>query len=393
VLASEGALVWNFPDCAAQIPFGEFQKSAFQEALAECLEKGSMESLRGFQAQTTKAQTSIVESRDTASPALVTHLLIPLLEAIGSQADANVPRLRKRVRDDVNIEAAELPWRRLPFWLVLRVFTQRQLQLSLGNEAGRIYYKFLITTMLVELLNDCPSQLVPELTMMLRAKICRRLAKLEQERGNLPAVYDYLFTVSGPYFQETITRVTKLVESAWEKFKRETTHLVPRLSPRADQQALYLALPNSGTYLRSILNLPRARKKTQSSWNLPPMHDSTIEQVEQFTDIYFKIAKMESLIETHQLPQMKIMSTLQSRCTKLAEAISDLFRTVGTAYDTNSEQISIFILNLFTLWVRLDTHTIKICPLFLEYHPVFTPELLDALQLQTASDMQRLHDI
>jgi len=393
VLASERALIWDFPDCAAQIPLGEFQKSSFQEALADFLEKGSMESLKPFQAHTIKAQTRVVESRDTVSPALVTHLLIPLLEAVGSPADANVPRLRKRVRDDVNIQAAEFPWRRLPFWLVLRVSTQRQLQLSLGNEIGRACYKFLITILLVEFLNECPSQLAPELTMTLRAKICRRLAKLEQEKGSSPAEYDYLFSATGSFFKEAITRVGKLIESAWEKYKRETTRRVPKLSSPVDQQALYLSLPNSGAYLQDVLNLPRKQNRARPSWNVPTFHDSTIQQVEHFTNTYFELAKLESKIRTHQVPQLTIKSTPQSRCIKLAEAISDLFKAVGTAYDSNPEQMSIFILNLFTLWERLDKYMTENCPLLLEYHPVFTPELLDSLHLSAASDMQRLYDI
>jgi hypothetical protein len=170
--------------------------------VAEFLEKGSIESLKDFQAHTTKAQTSIAESRDTASPALVTHLLIPLIEAIGSPANANIPRLRKRMRDDVNLEAVEFPRRRLPFWLVLRIFTQRQLRRCLLYEAGRACYMFMITTLLVELLTEYPGQVAPELTITLQAKICRRLAKLEQEKGTSPAVYDYLFTVAGPVFKE-----------------------------------------------------------------------------------------------------------------------------------------------------------------------------------------------
>ncbi|KAF1847270.1 uncharacterized protein K460DRAFT_332087 [Cucurbitaria berberidis CBS 394.84] len=393
VLASEGALVWDFPDCAAQIALVEFQKTSFQDALADFLEKGSMEPLRRFQAHTTKAQTSIVESRDTASPALVTHLLIPLLESIGSPIGANVPRIRKRVRDDVNIEATEFPWRRLPFWLVLRVCTQRQLQLSLGNEAGRACYKFLIITMLIELLNECASQLAPELTMTLRAKICRRLAKLEQEKGNSPAVHDHFFTVAGPFFKESITRVTKLVELAWDKFKRETTRPIPQLSTRADQQAQYLSLPNSRAYLQAVLSLPRIQKNARLSFRLPQLHDSTIEQVEQFTDMYFQLAELENKIEAKEQPKFTTTSPLESRCIKLAEAIFDLFEAVGMAYDCDPRQTSIFILNLFTIWVRLDKYMIKTCPLLLDYHPVFTPELLDALHLPTAPEMQRLHDI
>ena len=48
VLASEGALICDFPDCSAQIPLLEFQKPSFQHALADFLEKGSIEPLRCF---------------------------------------------------------------------------------------------------------------------------------------------------------------------------------------------------------------------------------------------------------------------------------------------------------------------------------------------------------
>ena len=60
-----------------------------------------MESLKRFEARSAKANMSVIEARDTTDPALVTPMLMPLLEAVGSPV--NVPRLRKRVRDDVNI--------------------------------------------------------------------------------------------------------------------------------------------------------------------------------------------------------------------------------------------------------------------------------------------------
>lgn len=214
VLASEGALICDFPDCSAQIPLLEFQKPSFQHALADFLEKGSMEPLRCFQAFVTKSQTPIVESRDTGSPRLITHLLIPLLESIGSSVDESVPRLRKRVRDDAVIEAAELPWRRLPLWMAIRVGIQRQLQLLLGSEVGRVYYKFLIITVLVELLRDCPGELAPELTMMLQAKVCRRLAKLEQQKNKTLEVHSKLSDTTAAFFEESIKQVTQLVSLA-----------------------------------------------------------------------------------------------------------------------------------------------------------------------------------
>lgn len=393
VLASDGAFVWDFPDRVACIPFTEFQKPSLQEALADFLEKGSTEPLRCFQAHITKAQTSVVESRDTASPALLTDVLIPLLESIGSSAGANFSRLRKRVRDDATIKAAELPWRRLPFWLVLRVGIQRQLQLFLGNDPGRACYKFLVTTLLIEFLNECPGQLSPEFTLMLRAKVCRRLAKLEQEKCNSTVTYGHLFDTTGSFFKESIMRVTNSVNAAWEKFKQDTSRRIPRLPMRADEDAQHLVLANSNSYLANVLNLSRTRKKPNLSLELPISRDKTIERVEQFTHRYSQLAELESRIQSKEEPQLTEIPEAHLHCEKLANTILDLFQTVGTAYESDPEQISVFILCLFTLWIRLDKSMVAVCPLLLKYHPVFTPELLNALHLPTISGMKRLHSI
>ena len=112
MLATDNALRWDFPGRTAEIPTEEFTKESFQESLATFLEKASMETLGRFRACSSKANISLIETRDTTDPALITQMLMPLLEAVGSPID--VPRFRKRVRDDANIGATEMPWRRLP---------------------------------------------------------------------------------------------------------------------------------------------------------------------------------------------------------------------------------------------------------------------------------------
>lgn len=52
--------------------------------------------------------------------------------------------------------------------------------------------------------------------------------------------------------------------------------------------------------------------------------------------------------------------------------------------------MSLFILNVFDLWVRMDECAARACPLLLDYAPVFSPELLDVLQLPTLSSLQRI---
>lgn len=93
------------------------------------LEQASIESLQTFAAQVRKAGVPVVETRATVDSALITQMLISLLEALGSFYDA--PKLRKRVRDDANIVNAKLPWRRLPLWLMLKVSIHRYLNVRL----------------------------------------------------------------------------------------------------------------------------------------------------------------------------------------------------------------------------------------------------------------------
>ncbi|RYP37538.1 hypothetical protein DL767_002846 [Monosporascus sp. MG133] len=395
VLAAENALLWDFPGRAAEIPLDEFLTETFQQSLAAFLEQASMESLERFEARSVKANVSVIEARNTTHPALITQMLMPLLEALGVRA--SVPRLRKRVRDDVTIKNAELPWRRLPFWLVIRVATRRQLSLLLDNDTGRACYKFLICIVLAQFLDDCVGQLEPELIVTLRAKLCRRLAKLEMDKirvsSSASAAYNKLFGSTGPLLKRVIETATVQVEAAWASFKTTITRPVPKLPPRADKHALRLSLPNSGKYLDDLLrSCPMQRTGTPSLY-LSGVGDDSIEQVQNFTDRYFKLARMESTIKEGRQSAPDRVEACQARCLKLANSITDLFTAVGTAYDSNPEQMSIFILNLFELWVQMDECAVRACPLLQDYHPIFSGGLLDVLQLPTLSGMQRLQRI
>jgi hypothetical protein len=265
--------------------------------------------------------------------------------------------------------------------------------LSLGSGPGRAYYKFLVVTLLIELLKESSGRLAPELTLILRAKVCRRLAKLEQDKDLLPDLYSKLFAVVTPFFKSSLEEVTEAVNAAWEKFKRETKRSVPRLPRYADQDAQYLSLPNSSEHLQSVLQLRLLKNRAPLSLKLPARHDGTVEQFEQFTDLYHSLAKLESMICTKDGPEFSEEPSLEARCKLLSDAMFNIFDSVGTAYDSDPEQISMFILCLFILWVRLDQCIVIIFPLLRDYHPVFTPELLKTLHLPNTEELERLKDI
>lgn len=219
VLASQATLQWDFPGCAVAISISTFEIPAFQEELAVFLEKASCESIKRFAGHTTKAGSFAYESRESVDPALVTQMLMTLLEVNGSRISPQL--LRKRVRDDVSWDSAEIPWRRSPFWLSLRVAVQRHLYAILGSGIGRMRYKFLICSVLAQLLNDSLGHLGTELLVHVRAKLCRRLTKLEVARERSPdrAAYDHIFAMLQPFFETSIATASNHSDGDWARFR------------------------------------------------------------------------------------------------------------------------------------------------------------------------------
>lgn len=153
-----------------------------------------MEFIQQFAHQTYKERATISESRETADPGLITQILMPMLEVNGTRLFPTI--IRKRVRDDVCwTNGAEKPWRRCPFWLILRVAVHRHLSTLLGGELGRLQYKFLICLVLGQLLEDSIPVLDLELLVFLKTKLCRRIAKLEVEKDRVSKhrCFDYRF--------------------------------------------------------------------------------------------------------------------------------------------------------------------------------------------------------
>lgn len=395
VLATEGALLWEFPGRAVEVPIEEFVKAS--DSLATFLDQANREALADVLARSHKANISVVETRDTTDPALIVQMLLPLFEAVGSAAD--IDRFRKRIRDDVNIDNGKSPWRRLPLWLVLRVAIQRQLSLTHGDVTGRACYKFLISTMLAQFLQECAGRLAPELTMLLKAKLCRRLAKLENERVGCKTtcnVYESMFDTLGQYLESIIVNVTREMETKWTTFKEAATKSVPLLPQRADNAATCLSLPNGGKYLDDLLARSRVPHGYTPPQRLPSTEDELVTKKNHFATKAFKLVVLEIKIETEEKSIPESKTACRVRCVQLAEAIGGYLTFVRTEFNTiNPEQMSLAILSLFDLWILLDQCAIKASPeaLLTKYHPIFHPELLDSLQLPRLSQMRRLRHI
>lgn len=399
VLASGNALQWDFPVSTVAIPFSQFNESTFQDNLAEFLEQASTESIKSFAARTQKAESYAIETRDTVDPCLITQMLMTLLEANGSRVFP--PLLRKRVRDDVCwTDGAQKPWRRCPFWLLLRVGVQRHFCTLLGGETGRVHYKFLICLVLARLLNESLDHLSPELLAFLKAKICRRLVKLEVDKDRSPpnvrAIYEYLFTNLEPLFHKIIQDAIERVKVTWTNFKNIIRRTIPSLPLTADPRDLYLTLPNSGFYLQQVLREPLYQHKESRSsapYRLSEDYDvsvPTTKHLRAFVSRYYSLSEIEAE------PSVAVpasMSVCEVRCKELASKIDEYLNSVAGVYDSNPEQKSIMLLTVVELWVSLDECATKLFGLLEDYSPGFPPEILDVLQLPLFRDMCRLQKI
>ncbi|KAB8271491.1 hypothetical protein BDV30DRAFT_228123 [Aspergillus minisclerotigenes] len=385
-LAAKGALEWDFPGSAVSLPLREFENPIFQNSLAGFLDRASCEVLDEFCPKIRKAGVKISETRDTVNPAIISQFLMPLLETNGSRTYP--PILRKRVKDDVCWDNAELPWRRSPFWLVLRVCIQRLLCLYLGAELGRMQYKFLLCTLMARLLEDSVETIHHEECNFLKTKLCRRLAKLETERENASEVvsdaYTQLFSVIGPACQKSIDIVMGAFEARWQYFKKSTRRKIESLPQVAEDKDLRLSLPNSLPYLKAILNCSRQSRKVYKVID-PTILDKnskkdTTEKFSAMTTRYTSLANMELAMGsvTHEIPNEK--GKCEALCMEISRQIEGYMSAVGDAYENDPEQMGVFILCVFELWTQMDKCAIFVCPLLADYYPWLIPELLDRLQ-------------
>ncbi|KAB8204880.1 hypothetical protein BDV34DRAFT_225899 [Aspergillus parasiticus] len=396
------------PDEDENIIFETFETSATAESTLAAkgalswlgtgfLERASCEVLDEFCPKIRKAGVKISETRDTVDPAIISQFLMTLLETNGSRTYP--PILRKRVKDDVCWDNAELPWRRSPFWLVLRVCIQRLLCLYLGAELGRMQYKFLLCTLMARLLEDSVETIHHEECNFLKTKLCRRLAKLEAERENASEVvrdaYTRLFSVIGPACQKSIDIVTG--EARWEYLKRSTRRKIESLPQVAEDKDLRLRLPNSLPYLKAILSCSRQSRGACKVID-PTLLDKnskkdTTEQFSAMTTRYTSLADMELTMEsvTHEIPNEK--GKCEALWMEISRQIEGYMSAVGDAYENEPEQMGVFILCVFELWTQMDKCARVVCPLLADYHPWLIPELLDVFLLSRWCHMERLQKV
>ena len=130
---------------------------------------------------TTKANPTVIETRDTVHPKFVTEIFTGLLRALGQPHD--VPRIYKHTRDDGLWKDAFKPWRRCHMWLFRRVALQTSLMQNQVEEP-QVRYKSFMLFFTAQVLGGALEACLPsDIIFLITAKIMRRALKLRAVDG------------------------------------------------------------------------------------------------------------------------------------------------------------------------------------------------------------------
>lgn len=394
VLASDGALQWDFPGQAIAIPHETFLDEDFRHTLVAFLEQSSLETIKQFAAVTTKASASITEVRDTPNPTLVTGWLMAILEASGAYHDTL--GLRKRVRDTVSFHKAFKPWRRSPFYLVLRVGIQRHLYKLFGPEKGRVYFKTIMCMFLSNLLIDGLHAIPNDASYLLSQKLGSRLAKLEQSYATgaklARVTHHQIFSTLGRLFTDKLLFATKSLKSQWDSYTKQIRRIIHHIPPTARASDLELKLLHSGLVLdravqtctKFVQNRVRPQQEILHWYEKSAGYKPILVVTNRYLCLYAYEEKVSGGTS------LALTQDGSSLCFQLADTIQAYVAEVGAQYNGYPEFRSRQLLTLMEIWKAMDEAATQCYPLLAQYHPGFDARVLDVLELSTLDELSRL---
>ncbi|KAG1794544.1 uncharacterized protein HD556DRAFT_1367943 [Suillus plorans] len=387
VMGAKGKLICSYPGPAITVPDTIVNDATFPAALANFLFRMDNDVLDAA-ATRKKADSTVPEERDTTHPRYITELLTGILRSLGSIAD--VPRIRKRIGDDVLWNSAKLPWRRSPLWLVIRVALQTTLE---RNALGRTTYKsFLLFLMARVTTLAIDNNLSNDVLHFMSAKIARRLFKLGTSAS--PELSFMVVTVT--------SEVKSILEGRW-KSVQDVQQTSPPWAPETLSvlQDTHLSLNTSRRYIcQALLNQHSSSKST----SFEPSHRArgTIDDFLD-ADASFLIAAHDaepslSLIDFETVVRSGIddwvacisFQSIDSACISIEACASAYSSRALETYEGNPENTSIMLLTLFELWVAMDKIVVKQIPLLANYPPEVPSTLWMNLLIRQSSALDRL---
>lgn len=388
VIACEGKLQCSYPGPIVAVKLPEVKDLTFITEFSSFLEQMNREELEEAMPTVSKGGSKHVETRDTAHPKFITEMLTSILRGIGQPV--NIERLHKRIADDVVWKDANLPWRRSPLWLVVRVALQTTLDRSAEGQYYSQYKAFMVFLMAEILEAALEQQLPSDILFVMNAKLSRRAYKMKERMPKF---------LLGKALDQ-VRRTAQILETRWTRQSRPA-YLNWKPQTLSFSSDTHISLANGGNYLAAVIN----RKATTVMSNGSNANHKTREAIEVNklpkrmitttfgAERYLALADFELWVQECLDGWLATSLQREEACQELSECITDYTTAGKEAYECNPESISILLLTTMELWIALDKVAVRKYPLLSEYFPEFPENIFHQLLLPRYHQMKRLHRV
>lgn len=399
VLACPGRLLCTYPGPSVSFPATFLEDQTFLFELCSFLAQMNVDVLEGSAAHAGKAGSHVLEVRDTADPKYISNLLVGILTGFGEgDAAVQVPRITKRVADDVLWKDALLPWRRSPVWLVLRVALQTTLDAADAFKRYKSFLLFFMSDILERVMEiDISSHLVSHM----RQKIGRRAGKLG----------DRLSTEIAEKIHNVLEKSEHLLQMRWNGIQNEERLALQGYWDPAvvhPERDTTLTLSNSMPYIRTVLSRKTPNRSTDALTSLLSSLKRPFRAASDFTSLMTigfhsgdaitqetNLADFEFAIEQHadQWPTQGHISSSSKSCSLLSQKMKAYWKAASQSYGANAQARSCMFLCLLTMWVILDKFSVAQLPLLSKYPPEVPTVVLENLLLRREGELKRARKI
>ena len=387
-MSTKGRLRRSFPAHAVGIDLEKVGDKDFQAAVAHALALMSHQPVAGMQPQVKKGGETMDENRDTTHPGMITEFLNGFLTANGAATKFDL--IGKKTREDILWSKAKAPWRRSPFWLLIRVSLQLSCCRVSGSigEGTRLYKQILIFFVSYIMRISEPLCLPTELLHIMRAKLARRLCKLKDEID--ACLLEHL--------KDTIGKNASIMSERWEYVQESDAWRVDtaNLESLDFDRDRFMNLPELDQFITAIRN----RKKDFSAGDFSANSDLKVYVRHQLPSGFGDHAKKDSVLQNlhsfenwirNHLPEwLEAHVNDVNACGEIAKLTQEYHSIALQQYSGNPESYSIMILVSLELWVACDQIGIAQDALLSEYCPGLFREVLQNLLLPFKYEMNRL---
>ncbi|KAH8834406.1 hypothetical protein DL96DRAFT_1491613 [Flagelloscypha sp. PMI_526] len=406
VASNAGKLVMQFPyKPRTSMPFRDDCINSLSELLST-LDTTEMEDAIP---KTRKAQKENKETRDVADIRYVSELVGGIIGGLTDdiQEVANTTiYTTKRIGDHVLWSSAELPWRRTPKWLILRVSLQTTLrELGIDDDSPFGYKSFVEFLLSQALQLAIPRQDIPDHVIHeMMCKIATRLQKLSQTISALDRKpFQFIHSV--------LTEGRARLDSHWVAFQEAHANPLNWSPPSNDDvlKALRCDIITGKDHMDQVIRRPISLAQSIDGFDPAPFEAACLAQIPSRStsidrspplpldlsmsdgNLWIAVLDVERWISKGNLTGGWFeITSIEERVDYLVPLIHQYLKLSLRFKEKNPELFSRLFLTMFELWTALDRTVIEDIPILGDYSPEFNLEAFTALLLPDRSQMTRL---